>query len=79
MTILITILVTILGYHGINKLVWKFAPEYLRYCAAFKALKIKHDCFNSNIYPGYRGIYIEDSRFDNITLYFDSKGKLQNK
>lgn len=79
MTILATILLTILGYYGINRLIWKYIPDYYRYATALHMLKINHTRFDSNIYPGYRAIYIQDEHFDNIILYFNSKGKLQTK
>lgn len=76
---LITIFSSILGCITGDILYWKYASDYSKYKIFLNTLKIKHDCFDSNIYPSYRGIYIEDSHFDNVTLYFDSKGKLQNK
>lgn len=76
---LLTILLTILGWTAIAKFIIKLAPEEALFRTSFDMLNIKYDKFDSTVYPGYTGLYIEDKHFNDTILYFDSKGKLQTK
>lgn len=75
----LTVLLALIGYTLFAKIIAKASPDIYLYEACFDMLNIKYDCFDSLIYKDFTGIYIEDERFNNTTLYFDKKGKLVTK